>query len=970
MPYNTLKQKESIEAMLTRLEKEIYQPLCDAELEVYITPEPVPFAERMTGEKKTVRKGEFWGKVWDCGWFHITGTVPESAAGKKTILYMDIHGEMCIFDEAGVPVQGLTSGSSAMNPMCGSPKKREYVIAEAAKGGERLDIWADAGCNDLFGVYPDVGMVEYAELCVCRDNVKALYYDAYILYDLMKQLPENTARYQKILQGLFDASCQLWDYSDEEVAGAREILAKELEKKGGDADLKLSAVGHAHIDLAWLWPIRETKRKGARTFATALRNMEKYPDYVFGASQPQLYQWVKEEHPALYSQIKERVAEGRWEAQGAMWVEADTNVSGGEALVRQILYGKRFFREEFGKEMEILWLPDVFGYTGALPQLLKKSNVPYFLTIKLSWSQHNTHPHHTFRWKGIDGSEVLVHMPPEGEYNSMAVPWTIRKTENNYLDKAVCDEAVMLFGIGDGGGGPGESHLEALKREKNLSGLIPVEQGPAAEFFHRLEKGKERYKTFCGELYLEKHQGTYTTQAKNKRYNRKMENLLREAEFAAVAAGTAYPREELEKIWKEILLYQFHDILPGSSIKRVYDESVERYSALYDQTEKLVQTAYGIGEYAINSLSWDRTEWVKKDGKWYHITVPAMGSAALPEGSDAREKEASRQVLENDCVRVTFDETGAVTSVFDKAAGRETLKAPSNRLALYYDDGDCWDFNETYRERAPRYFTLIDALGAEDGPVKKVVQTYQYGQSTLRQTISVVEGSPLVTFDTEVDWQEDSTMLRTAFYTNIETDQVTCDIQYGSIRRTAQRNTGWDMAKYEICAHKYADLSDSGYGVALMNDCKYGYCVEEGMLDLNLLRSPNYPGEKADRGQHQFRYALYPHAGDAAHSDVLQKAYEFNQPLRFGGKLEQLLTVGNSDIIVESVKKAEDSDALIVRMYESKGTPAETALTVNRSVKEAYLVNLMEEEEKPVDLAHIPFHGFEIQTVKVVLQKA
>lgn len=968
MAYNVKKQKEAVEGMLSRLEKEIYVPLCDLETEVYVTPEPVPYEHRTQGEKKAVRKGEHWGRVWDCGWFHFSGTMPEEASGKKVVLYLDVHGELCVFDQDGVPVQGLTSGSSAMNPLCGNPKKREYVITASARGGETIDVWADGGCNDLFGVFPDVGLVEFADVCICRENVKALYYDAYILHDLMKELPEDTARHHKLLQALFEASCRLWDYTDAEVEEARALLAPELNKKGGDPDLSLSAVGHAHIDLAWLWPIRETRRKGARTFSTALRNMEKYPDYVFGASQPQLYQWVKEEHPKLYSQIKDRVAEGRWETQGAMWVEADTNVSGGEALIRQILYGKRFFRAEFGKEMEILWLPDVFGYTGALPQILKKSKVPYFLTIKLSWSQHNTHPHHTFRWKGIDGSEVLVHMPPEGEYNSMAMPWTVKKIERNYLDKAVCDEAMMLFGIGDGGGGPGESHLETLKREKNLSGLIPVQQGPAVEFFHRLEQGKERYKTFHGELYLEKHQGTYTTQARNKKYNRRMEALLREAEFAAVALGCDYPQETLERIWKEVLLYQFHDILPGSSIKRVYDESLRRYAQLSQETSVLIQAAYGDGGCAINSLSWTRSGWVKKDGKWYQVSVPAMGSAELRDGQE-REMEVMETTaqLENESVKVSFDETGAVVSVYDKSQGREVLAAPSNRLAVYYDDGDGWDFSETYRARPPRYFELVKSEAYADGPLKKVVQEYTFGSSVVKQTVFILEGSAQVTFDTEVDWKESHKMLRTAFYTNVKADEVTCDIQFGNIKRPTHQNTSWDMAKYEICAHKYVDLSDSVHGVALLNDCKYGYCAQDGMLDINLLRSPSSPGAEADRAVHTFRYALYPHDGDLAHSDVIQKSYEFNYPLWFGGKVDQLVTVDNPDVIIESVKKAEDSDALILRLYESKGAPQIAGLRFRRPVKEAYLVDLLEEEEQAVDLARIPFHGFEIQTLKIIL---
>ena len=968
MPYNFKNQEEIIEAMLKNLESRIYLPLCDIDMEVYVTPEPVPFDKKTTGHKKTVRKGEYWGKLWDCGWFHFTGTVPKEAKDKKVVLYIDIHGELCIFDENGVPIKGLTSGASAHNPALESPKKREYVITEKAEGGEKIDIWADAGCNDLYGMYPGVGEIEYADISVCRENVKALYFDAYVLVDLLKQLDKDSARYHRLRQSLFDAACVLWDYNDDEIEKASKILAKELDKKCGDCDFSISAIGHAHIDLAWKWPIRETKRKGARTFSTALYNMKKYPEYVFGESQPQLYEWVKSAHPEIFSQIKERVKEGRWEVQGAMWVEADTNISGGEALIRQILYGKRFFKEEFGKDMEILWLPDVFGYSASLPQILKKSGVPYFMTTKLSWSRHNSHPHQTFIWKGIDGSEVLVHMPPEGEYNSTAMPWAIKKIEHEYLDKCVSDEALMLFGIGDGGGGPGEKHLEILKREKNLSGLVPVRQERSIEFFKRLEKEKDRYKTFKGELYLEKHQGTYTTQARNKKYNRKMEILLREAEFAAIATGMDYPQKELETIWKEVLLYQFHDILPGSSIKRVYDESLERYETLEKETEKIIQLAYGSGDYAINSLSWDRNGWIKKDGKWYNIIVPAMCSAKLENGIQSNEiKTENTGVLENECVKVLFNADGSIISVLDKTENKEIISEYSNRFAIYYDDGDCWDFSEEYRTRSPRYFELVKMEAFKDGPVKMLKQEYAFGKSKIWQTVSITDGSAIVTFDTKVDWQEHYKMLRTAFYTNMNTDCVTCDIQYGNISRSASNNTSLDMAMYEICAHKYVDLSENSYGVALMNDCKYGHYVKGGVIDLNLLRSPDFPGEDADIAIHSFRYALYPHTGNLADSDVIHKSYEFNYPLNFGKKVNQLVTVSNTDVIIESVKKAEDSNAIILRIYESKGKAAKTALIFSRDVKSAYIVDMTENSQKPVNLNSIELKSFEIVTVKVEL---
>ncbi|MBR5152985.1 MAG: alpha-mannosidase [Clostridia bacterium] len=981
MAYNFRSQMEMIEATIPRLYREVYVPVAEVDMTVYRTPEPVSFRDKLTGIETPVKKGDVWGSVWECGWFHITGTVPESAKGKQVVLYLDAHSELCVVDNDGVPVLGLSSGSCIrVQPDfgCFGIRKRVYPICDCAKGGEKLDIWADAGCNYIseaeHPVRGKVGEIEFADICIYRENVKQLFYDFFLLYDLLQNLPEDSARYHRIRQSLFDASCRIFSCTDEEVEEASTILKKELDKKGGDADLSFTAIGHSHIDLAWLWPIRETKRKGARTFSNAIHFMEKYPEYMFGASQPQLYQWVKEDYPELYEQVKQKIKEGRWETQGAMWVEPDANVTGGESFVRQFLYGKRFFRDEFDKDMKILWLPDVFGYSAALPQILKKSGVPYFLTIKLGWgNRHNQHPHNTFKWQGIDGSEVLAHMPPENDYSSFAIPSSLRRAEREYKDKCVCDEGLILYGIGDGGGGPGRFHLEMMKREKNLSGLPPVKQGFAVDFFDRLAENQEKYATYVGELYFEMHQGTYTTQARNKKYNRKMEKLLREAEFASIATGSTYPKEKLDEIWKEVLLYQFHDILPGSSIKRVYDESLARYAVLYDETEAIVKKAYGEGEYAINSLSWDRCGWEKIDGKWYYLITPAMGSTELKDGIASKEVPVSDcGVLDNDCVRVFFDEDGSLLSVYDKKADREILRDKSNIFTVYHDEGDAWDFSESYRSQKPKYFELIKAEAFHDGPVKGVRQEYVFGESKLWQTISITDGSPVVTFDTKIDWKERAKMLRTSFDTTIVTSEVTCDIQYGSIKRNTHENTSWDVAKFEICAHKYADLSDATYGVALMNDCKYGYYVKNGVMDLSLLRSAMHPGERkssfrTDTAIHTFKYALYPHEGCLKDSDVLKKSYELNQDLWVGGKVEQMFTISNPDIIVESVKKAEDSDSIIVRMYETKGGCAETAIHFTKPVKSAYLVDMMEENEKKIDLNKIPFHGFEIVTVKVTL---
>ncbi|HEX3640729.1 MAG TPA: glycoside hydrolase family 38 C-terminal domain-containing protein, partial [Ktedonobacteraceae bacterium] len=508
----------------------------------------------------------------------------------------------------------------------------------------------------------------------------------------------------------------------------------------------------------------------------------------------------------LYKKIQAKVAEGRWETQGAMWVEADTNVSGGEALVRQIIYGKRFFREEFGKDPKMLWLPDVFGYTAALPQILKKAGVDYFLTIKISWNSFNVFPHHTFFWQGIDGSRVLTHMPPEGNYNSSAAPRAIIETEKKFADKAVSEHCALVFGIGDGGGGPGTEHLERLAREKNLDGLAPVTQEHMETFFDSLAQDTTEYQTWTGELYLERHQGTYTTQGRNKRFNRKMELALRELEFAATLAGAlvghTYPTQELDAIWKEILLYQFHDILPGSSITRVYDESLARYQQLFEQTQQLLSQAQAAlipqpdaaqnsqSVTVFNSLSWERSEWLLIHNQWHYVTAPSLGYTTLNLATHLRNDEAlkgliaSTDVLENDKLRVSFAADGTIQAIFDKEHQREVLApdAAANRLAVYHDEPyefDAWEVSITYDKRPPKYFRLEKTESRIDGPQAIVEQHYHFGQSTLQQHIVLTAGSRRIDFITTVDWQESHKMLRTSFPVAILATEATCDIQFG-----------------------------------------------------------------------------------------------------------------------------------------------------------------------------------------------
>ena len=1014
MPYFINSYKKSISVFKDRVEESIYKKIGLLNVKAWFTEEPVNFEARTNCESIALGIGDSWGKLWDSAWFNFTGIVPMAAAHKNIVLLLDISGEACIFDKEGCPMQGLTNVSSEFDLTLGMPGKKVVHFLEEACGNEEINIWADAGCNDLFGNYRDSGTIKEAHIAILNEEMYALYYDIEVLKELMEELPEESARHQRIVFVLFNTFKVMKNYDEEEAKNARKILALELNKRGGDESLSISAIGHAHIDLAWLWPIRETIRKGARTFSTVLANMERYPDYIFGASQPQLYQWMKESYPKLYNKIKSRIAEGRWEAQGGMWVEPDTNVTGGEALVRQVLYGKKFFKEEFDKDMKILWLPDVFGYSAALPQILKKSGLDYFMTIKLSWSEYNMFPHNTFIWEGIDGSKVLAHMPPEGTYNSSAAPRAIKEAERNFKDKGVSEDCLMLFGIGDGGGGPGEEHLERLKREKNLNGLAPVKQEQSLEFFKKIEKNISSYKTWCGELYLEKHQGTYTTQAKNKKFNRKMEFALRELEYISVIAQIegikAYPQQEIEAIWKEILLYQFHDILPGSSIKRVYDESIERYEYLLKHAEELTENAYRallenpitIDEVAsdtlliskvakkaeavaiINSLSWDREEWLNINSSWIKAKVSAMSEKYIMQGmcsNDLFQVKIEKNSIENNLLKLIFNQDGSLKSIFDKEFLREALdlNLKANVLTVYEEAyGNAWDFSPTCYEIPQESFKLHSSEGIIDGPKAIIKQVYKYNLSTIEQQVTLTEGSKRVDFNTKVDWQESNKMLRTSFPVNVYTSEVSCDIQFGTIKRPNHDNTSWDMAKYEICAHKYVDLSERDYGVALLNDCKYGHRVKGNIMDLNLLRSTNMPGIDADKGVHEFTYSLYPHSGDCIRGQVIRAAYELNLPLKaikfscnnyINDKRHPFIKVDNENIIVEAIKKAEYSNDVIVRLYECSGSSANTKLNFRYRVQDAQVVNLMEEALDSTvfnrENNELRFKPFEILTLKI-----
>jgi alpha-mannosidase len=576
----------------------------------------------------------------------------------------------------------------------------------------------------------------------------------------------------------------------------------------------------------------------------------------------------------------------------------------------------------------------------------------------------------------------------------------VLKAEQNYLDKAVSDRCLMLFGIGDGGGGPGEEHLERLQREADLAGLCPVVQEPASAFFRRIARDGERYGSWVGELYLERHQGTFTTQARTKRFNRKIELGLRELEFvAAVAsqfAAAPYPREELEQIWKEVLLYQFHDILPGSSITRVYQEATARYDALTKQVEAMIAAADAAlcsridrsgaerPVVVVNSLSWERTGWLELASGWIEAKVPALGYAVIDAGlrADFMPPRASASEIENEKLRIVFNTDGSIRSCFDKEHSCSVLApgAAGNILAVYRDDGDAWDIPTRYRDSPPEKFALESTEAFEQGPRAVLRHIYRFGRSLLQQDIVLFSGSRRVDFVTMVDWHEQGRMLRTSFPVGVVANEATCDIQFGSIRRPTHRNTPADFAKFEICAHKWLDLSDRGFGIALLNDCKYGHYVRDNILDLNLLRSPEYPDPVADRGRHHFTYSLYPHAGDHVAGMVARVGYELNVPLRplsagpGSGPLPargSWLQVDAPNIVIETVKQAEDGRGLIVRLYDSAGASTKTILRCSFEVAEVAMTNLIEGDPEALSFAgsgavRLEFRPFEIHTVRLL----
>lgn len=863
-----------------------------------------------------------------------------------------------------------------------------------------------------------------AALVWIDEAAENLYYDLKVPLDATSCMQEGCADYWTIMRHL-DTAVGLVDlrvpgspafYAS--VNAARDYLQTEFYDKecGGKAPV-VHTVGHTHIDVAWLWTLAQTEEKAQRSFSTVLRLMEQFPEYIFMSSQPQLYEYIKKNAPDLYTQILERVRQGRWEVEGAMWLEADCNLTSGESLVRQVLHGKQFMKDEFGVDSHILWLPDVFGYSAALPQILRKSGVDRFFTTKIGWNETNKMPYDAFMWEGIDGTEIFTHfgtarnLPEPGQsdktttYVCSTEPTMVKGTWERFQQKEYSDKTLITFGFGDGGGGPTRHMLEVLRRtSKGLPGMPRTKMSTAGEFMDGLyedmmarSKVSGRCPKWVGELYLEFHRGTYTSIAKNKRNNRRSELLLQKAEALNVLSGAllggAYPRQALHDNWQTVLLNQFHDIIPGSSIFEVYEVSDQHYAQVLGDTAALADSALAAiagavsekGILVYNPLGFARSGMVSMNGKHYWAeNVPALGWKVINESDAVSAVRADESCLENEWLRLQMDETGAICSLFDKAAGRELCKPGEklNELRVFEDfprDYDAWELSQYYKDKV----WVADQVSSRqivDEGVRKGIRTEKpYGDSCIIQTVYLYANSRRIDFETRVEWHQRHQILKAFFPLDVHASQATYEIQFGHVTRPTHANTSWDAAKFEVCAQKWADIGENGYGISLLNDCKYGHSAQGSTLSLSLLKGATYPNPEADQGSHVFTYSLLPHEGDFREAGTIREAYSLNQPLMAVptdgcGQLPgcfSLISCDQPGVIIETVKQAEDGDGIIVRMYEAFDRRVRANLTVGLPFSQVTVCDLMEQPLADAEInvsgqtITIPVKNFEIVTLRI-----
>jgi alpha-mannosidase len=874
----------------------------------------ISWQEAQALDYRPAELGERFGPLWATYWFRVRATVPEEWRGARVDLLWYSESEATLWRDGRV-IAGLNRHHA------------EATLADGAEPGE-VTFEVELACNGLFGRQDRPVELARCELA-CFDAAAWKVACDFEVLRALEAHPDTDPALAGRLRGELERFCDEGDAA---------ILDALYELHNGTHASEVFAVGHAHIDTAWLWPLAETFRKTQRTFSTAVRYMDEYPEYRFACSQAQQYAWLKERDPDLYERIRAKVESGQFVPVGGSWVEPDLNLPSGESLVRQLLYGQRFFEQEFGSRCSEFWAPDAFGYNGQLPQLLRGAGITRFFTQKLSWNRFNRPDRHTFVWQGDDGSEVLAHFPPADTYNSAADVRELLKTAREYKNVEQSQTSLLVFGHGDGGGGPTREMLENLRRARDLQGLPRTRLAAPREFFDALEAEPAPRPVVVGELYLEYHRGTYTTQAFVKRGNRRAEQRLHDAELLSAARGGEYPRAELERLWKLLLLQQFHDILPGSSIGLVYEDAARDFAELERGSGALI----GSGATPVNTTCLSRRDVV--DGAVYEAAPFAVARAVGPDD----EVHADGLTLENTHLRVELAEDGSVASVVHKASGRETLAWPGNRLELYDDDPndfDAWDIDpytlQTRRDAPPA--ESCEVVTATPLRAEVAFERRLGEGSRLRQVVRLDAGAQRVEFHTTVDWHESHTLLKACFPLAVRAPSATYEMPFGYAERPTHYSSSFDRARYEVPGHRFADLSEHGFGAAVLTDSKYGYSCYGGELRISLLRSPKSPDPQADMGRHELAYALFPHAGGWRDGGVLREAVLFNAPLVWtdAGFDGSFATV-EGGLVLDGVKRAEDSDALVLRLYEPYGARGVARVRLSHGWTTARRTNLLE----------------------------
>ncbi|KIE25851.1 alpha-mannosidase [Streptomyces sp. MUSC 125] len=996
-----------VEARLRRVLDERVRPAVYPEsvplrVEVWHAPdEPVPVAKGLAAEPAPIEVGARWGAPWGTSWFRVTGTVPEAWAGRTVEALLDLGfdenmpGFQCeglVYRPDGTPVKGLNPRNQWVRvgaPVAGGEEVRLHI--EAASNPVILDYHpfrpTRLGDKETAGHEPQYVLTRM-DLAVFDESVWQLVLDLEVLGELMAELPVDSARRWDVLRAV-ERALDALDLQD--VGGtadaARARLTEVLAAPAAPSAHRISAVGHAHIDSAWLWPLRETVRKVARTTANMTALIADEPEFVFAMSQAQQWAWVKEHRPQVWARVKKAVAEGRFVPAGGMWVESDTNMPGSEAMARQFVHGKRFFLDEFGIENDEAWLPDTFGFAAGLPQIIRAAGSKWLLTQKISWSQTNRFPHHTFRWEGIDGTRIFTHFPPVDTYNCSMKGSEIAHAARNFKDKGGARHSLAPTGWGDGGGGTTREMVAKAARLRNLEGSATVVWESPRAFFEKAEAEYPEAPVWVGELYLELHRATFTSQAATKQGNRRSEHLLREAELwaatAAVRGGFPYPYEVLDRIWKTVLLHQFHDILPGSSIAWVHREARATYERVARELNSIIEGAQrALAGEGTTPLVFNAAPHSRHGVPGGAAAVPAVAGrttlTARPDGG---------HVLDNGLLRIVVDGRGLVVSVYDIDAAREVI-APgetANLLQLHPDFPnmwDAWDVDSFYRN------TVIDLTDAEevsagaDGASVRV--TRSFGHSRITQVLSLPPGERRLEIATEVDWHETEKFLKLAFPLDLHAERYASETQFGHVFRPTHTNTSWEAAKFEVCNHRFVHLQEPGWGVAVVNDSTYGHDVTRTVrsggargttttVRVSLLRAPRFPDPETDQGVHRFRHALVPGASIA---DAVREGWWANLPERRttgAHAVAPLVTVDDDAVVITAVKLADDgSGDVVVRFHEALGGRTRATLTAGFEVAALTVTDLLErpggDGEPPVwdgDRISVRLRPFELMTLRL-----